>query len=116
MMDRLPAYPLEKACSFFKQVSNHTEQITNNPSVLTQRQKDLFHALNNFLGFYTNYTGKKDCKQAESITPVFKNTIEGWNTLMCTSISMPVLDGHGSIFPNLSPQKYDYFNKRAMCK
>lgn len=100
MMTRLPPYPLKKACEMMQ-------------------QKSSFSGLNQILNMYTNYTGSKKC---ENPMDEFETNVQmGWRALGCTSLTMPLLDGQGSLFPNLHPQsavqtEYNYAQKSQYCQ
>ena len=58
---------------------------------------------------YTNHTKTKKCGEKQEISETYKNTLQGWNSLMCSSIAMPVQDGPGSLFPHFE-EASDTFN------
>ena len=52
----------------------------------------------------TNYTGDKNCSIPMSVSnpakyAIIQDYLEGWEYIECTEVSMPNVDGKGSIFP-----------------
>ena len=87
MMDKLPAFPLRTACSFFKEPS--------------------LHALDQLLEFYGH-----ECQTSD----FHKNIVLGWQTLTCHELVMPNLNGDGSIFPTSEGTTYNFAAKKAFCQ
>lgn len=86
MMDKLPANPLNTACSLF--------------------EKPSLSALDNLLAFYGH-----ECEMPEAK----RNIILGWQALTCHEMVMPNLNGDGSLFPAAFGTHYDFAAKRAYC-
>lgn len=63
-------------------------------TTLTDRQKQLFTALNNLTHITSNWTGEKDCSKPLEVTDPkmdakVKGFPEGWNMLTCTARNNP---------------------------
>jgi len=104
----IPDKPVWRFCQGFKDIKpdpsyklmanneqNRPEGINLTQTVLTDRQRSLFVALDRLEGLTTNYTGNKDCDKPMSVTDpkmakMLSQFPEGWNALTCTSTTNPL--------------------------
>ena len=134
-MRTVPKHPLQESCKAFshlkfdpnyKKMANNKE---NQPKggipeqqKLTERQVELFKSLDNIMRITTNFTGQLDCSKPMSVTnpqqdALIQDFSMGWAFVDCTEVSMPNVNGKGSLFPTSETYTdFSFEDKKKECQ